>query len=61
MLYSSLLGRLRSGGSWIEAISKITRAKRTGDVAQAIECLLCKLSPEFKPQSQQKQNKTAGK
>jgi Zn ribbon nucleic-acid-binding protein len=44
-------GKLRSGGSQFEAspgkwfarsISKITRAKWTGGVIQAVECLLCK-------------------
>jgi hypothetical protein len=49
---SSLLRRLRSGGSRLEAspgreferepISKITRAKWTGGVAQVVERLLCK-------------------
>jgi hypothetical protein len=37
-----------------DPISKITRTKWTGDVAQAVEHLLCKRSPEFKPPSHQK-------
>jgi hypothetical protein len=36
-------------------VSKISRAKWNGGVAQVVECLLCKLrSPMFKPQSHQK-------
>jgi hypothetical protein len=52
------------GGLWLEAnpkeivrdpISKITRAKWTGGVAQVVEHLLCKASSsDFKPQSYKK-------
>jgi hypothetical protein len=46
-----LTGRLRSGGlrsrQMVHEISspKITRAKWTGDVAQAVECLLSSMKP----------------
>jgi hypothetical protein len=39
--------------SWEPSISQIARAKWTGSVVQAVECLLC---PEFKPENCQKKN-----
>jgi hypothetical protein len=36
------IGRIVFGGQHETPISKITRAKWTGDVAQTVECLLCK-------------------
>jgi hypothetical protein len=61
-----LLGRLRSGGSRFKAsfgkqmqdpISKISRAKWTGDIAQAVECLFCKLKAlNSNPNSTKKRN-----
>jgi hypothetical protein len=39
-------------------ISKITRAKWTGDVAQEIKHLLCKCKAEFKHESHQKKKKS---
>jgi hypothetical protein len=43
------------------AISKINRKKWTGGVAQAVECMLCQVqSPEFKPQSHQKNKQMRG-
>jgi hypothetical protein len=39
------------------SISKITRAKWTGGVAQSIECLLCNHEAELKPHSHQKKKK----
>jgi hypothetical protein len=62
----SYLGRLKSGGSQVDPancdpakssqipISKITRAKWTGSMVQAVECLLCKRETKFKPQAHQK-------
>jgi hypothetical protein len=45
-----------------DLISKITRAKWTGDVAQAIKPALQAQSPEFIPQShQKKKNNIAAK
>jgi hypothetical protein len=38
-----------------DPIPKITRAKWTGGVAQALEYLLCKHEAKCKPQSRQKQ------
>jgi hypothetical protein len=59
------------GGLWFEVslgnpsrdpVSKITRAKWTGSMAQVLEYLVCKVqSTEFKPQSHQKKKKKTRK
>jgi hypothetical protein len=48
-----------------DSISKVTRAKQAGGVAQVVECLLCKhllctQNPKFKPPSHQKKKKRCG-
>jgi hypothetical protein len=48
--------RLVQANSSQDPISKISRAKWTGGVAQVAEHLLCKCVAEFKPSSQQQKN-----
>jgi hypothetical protein len=42
VLLATWEAEIRKTNSLQDSISKITRAKWTGDVAQAVQCLLCK-------------------
>jgi hypothetical protein len=53
--------RSAQANSWRDSISKITRVKWTGGVAQWAESPLCKCEDEFKPQFQKTHKKREGK